>query len=154
MAVDITEKLAALLGKADTVKILVTTDEEGAPHAVVKDSLRLDEQHRLIYLELLESSRTNKNMVRSIWFNRAVAVAVAGANGESYQIKGKPVKAIVSGPLFRKYYQQIREQCDDADLAAVWVIEPENIIDQSFPVRRRQEEASHPYFKHLDRLAK
>lgn len=154
MAVEITEEIAALLGKAETVKILITTDEEGVPHAVVKNSLRLDERNQLIYLELLESSQTNKNMVRSIWFNRPISVAVVGANGESYQIKGKPTKAIVSGPLFRKYYAQTRELDGDSDLAAVWVIEPQKIIDQSFPVRRRQEEAGRPYFKHLDRLAK
>lgn len=154
MAVTINEELAVMLGEADTVKLLVTTDEKGAPHAVVKNSLRLDEDNHLIYFELLESSQTNKNMVRSIWFNRPITVAVVGANGGSYQIKGKPLKAIVSGHSFRKYYEQIREENGDADLAAVWVIEPQEIVDQSFPARRQQEEASRPYFKHLDRLAK
>lgn len=154
MAVSINEELAALLAEADTVKFLVTTDEQGAPHAVVKKSLQLDESNHLIYFELLESSHTNKNMVRSIWFNRPVTVAVAGANDRSYQIKGNPIKAIVSGPAFRRYYEQCREQYDDADLAAVWVIEPQEISNQSFTVRRQQEEASRPYFTHLDRLAK
>lgn len=154
MSVPVNNKLAALLGKADTVKLLVTTDEKGPPHAVVKNSLQLAEKNQLIYLELLESSQTNKNMVRSIWFNRPVTVAVVGTDGSSYQISSKPVKAIVSGPLFRKYYEQIREKLGDVDLAAVWVLEPQKIVDQSFPVRRRQEEASRPYFKHLDRLAK
>lgn len=154
MAVTITEELTAILGRADTVKVLVTTDEKGTPHAVIKESLQLDEENHLIYFELLESSHTNKNMVRSIWFNHSITVAVMGANGESYQIKGKPVKAIVSGRAFRKYYEQIREKNGDIDLAAVWVIEPQEIVDQSFTVRRKQEEASRPYFTHLDRLAK
>jgi hypothetical protein len=154
MAVTITEELTAILGRTDTVKVLVTTDEKGTPHAVVKESLQLDEENHLIYFELLESSHTNKNMVRSIWFNHSITVAVMGANGESYQIKGKPVKAIVSGRAFRKYYEQIREKNGDIDLAAVWVIEPQEIVDQRFTVRRKQEEASRPYFTHLDRLAK
>nr|WP_092067835.1 hypothetical protein [Dendrosporobacter quercicolus]NSL46803.1 hypothetical protein [Dendrosporobacter quercicolus DSM 1736]SDL64429.1 hypothetical protein SAMN04488502_101442 [Dendrosporobacter quercicolus] len=154
MAVLINEELAALLSKEDTVKLLVTTDEQGAPHAVVKKSLQLDEQNHFIYFELLESSHTNKNMVRSIWFNRPVTVAVAGANGGSYQIKGRPLKTIVSGPAFRKYYEQVRRENSEADLAAVWVIEPQEIVDQGFSVRRQQEEAKRPYFKHLDRLAK
>jgi len=154
MAVTIDEELAVILSKADTVKILVTTDEKGAPHAVVKDSLRLDEENHLIYLEFLESSHANKNMVRSIWFNHPITVAVVGTNGGSYQIKGKPLKSIVSGPVFRQYYERIREEKGDVDLAAVWVIEPVEIVDQSLLVRRHEEEASRPYFKHLDRLAK
>ncbi len=154
MAITINEELVAMLGKADTIKLLVTTDENGAPHAVVKNSLRLDEENHLIYLELLESSHTNKNMVRSIWFNRQITVAVVGANGGSFQIKGKPLKAIVSGPLFRKYYEQTQGENADFDLAAVWVIEPQEIADQSFSVRRQQEDTRRPYFKHLDRLAK
>lgn len=154
MAVIINEKLVTLLGKADTVKLLVTTDEKGVPHAVVKESLQLDDKGRIIYFELLESSHTNKNMVRSIWFNRPVTVAVAGAGGESYQVKGNTLKAIVSGPLFRKYYEQVADRNRDNSLATVWVIEPESIDDQSLPARRRQHEANRPYFKHLDRLAK
>jgi hypothetical protein len=154
MAISINEELAALLGKEDTVKLLVTTDEKGAPHAVVKESLQIDADNQLIYLELLESSQTNRNMVRSIWFNHPITVAVVGASGESFQIKGNPVKAIVSGLVFRKYYEQVREQNGDADLAAVWVIEPKEVVDQSFLVRRQQEAERRPYFKHLDRLAK
>jgi hypothetical protein len=155
MAVTINEELAALLSEEDTVKLLVTTDEKGAPHAVVKKSLQLNEEkNQLIYFELLESSHTNKNMVRSIWFDHPVAVAVVGADDSSYEIKGKPVKAIVSGPAFRKYYEQLRAKHGDVDLATVWVIEPQEIVNQSFPVRRQQEEETRPYFKHLDRLAK
>ena len=150
----VNEKLAAILTKPDTVKLLVTTDEQGAPHAVVKNSLHLDEENRLVYFELLESSQTNKNMVRSIWFNRPVSVAVLGASGESYQVKGRPLKAIVSGHVFRKYYQQVQAESRDHDLAAVWIIKPLEILEQTLSVRRQQEAETRPYFKHLDRLAK
>jgi len=154
MSVTINEKLALLLDKADTIKLLVTTNEQGIPHAVVKNSLRLAKDNHLIYLELLESSHTNSNMVRSIWFDHSITIAIVGTNGESYQIKGKPIKAIVNGHTFRKYYKELREEQGDVDLAAVWIIKPYEILDQSFPVRRCQEETNRPYFKHLDRLAK
>lgn len=154
MAITIGTELAGLLDQEDTVKLLVTTDEQGIPHAVVKKSLQLDsDTNRLLYLELLESSQTNKNMVRSIWFNRVITIAVIGTLGESYQIKGRPVKAIVSGHAFRKYYNLVREKKPEADLAAVWVIEPVEIIDERFSVRLQQETAAHPYFQHLDQLA-
>jgi len=41
-----------------------------------------------------------------------------------------------------------------ADLAAVWVIKPEQVLDQN-PARRREvEREKHPHFIHLDQLAK
>jgi hypothetical protein len=48
----------------------------------------------------------------------------------------------------------VRERLGDVDLATVWIIEPEEVTDQSFSARRREEEALHPTFTHLDRLAK
>jgi len=154
----VSEKLdsdvAGLLADPSTVKVLVTVGEDGTPHAVIKQSLHLDAEGNLVYLELLESSRTNRNMVRSIWYNRRVAILLKGKQGESYQIKGTPVKAIVSGPVFQQHYTRIRYQLGDVDLAAVWVIEPEAVIDESYAVRKAQEESLHPHWLHLDRLAK
>ena len=70
------------------------------------------------------------------------------------QIKGRPVKTHITGPLYQRHYQRVREKLGDVDLAAVWVIEPDEVIDQSFDVRRRREEALHPDFAHLDRLVR
>lgn len=154
MAVALAEEVVRLLSEKETIKVLATTDENGVPHAVVKQSLHLGEDGNLVYLELLESSQTNKNMVRSIWFKGRVAVILSGKDGLSYQIKGRPVKAVVAGPVFQKYYVDVRNRRGDVDLAAVWIIEPEVVIDQAYPARRRHEESARPYFRHLDRLAK
>ncbi|HBC94134.1 MAG TPA: hypothetical protein DCZ10_14860 [Pelotomaculum sp.] len=63
-------------------------------------------------------SQSIKNLSRywakQIWFQ--AQWRWWGANSGSYQIKGKPVKAIVSTPSFRKYYEQIWEKTGDADL--------------------------------------
>lgn len=152
--IQLDQEVIKLFSDPETIKILITVDEKGQPHAVVKQSLFIDENNNLVYLELLESSQTNKNLVESIWFNRKVAVTILKKRGQSYQIKGRPVKAAVSGALFRKHYTEIRQKLGDVDLAAVWIIEPEEVINKSFTARRKQEEISHPYFKHLDRLAK
>jgi len=154
LAITLEKEVAELLAEKNTVKILATTDDKGIPHAVVKQSLHLGEDGNLVYLELLESSQTNKNMVRSIWFKRQVAVALKGKDGLSYQIKGKPLKAIISGKVFQEHYSRIREKLGDVDLATVWIIEPEEVINESYPIRKAQEEARHPYFKHLDQIAK
>ncbi len=148
------QEIVNLINDPATVKVLVTVDRQGVPHAVVKDSFWINAAGQLLYLELLESSRTNKNMIASLWFEQKVTIVLLGNDGISYQIKGRPVKTHVSGPVFREQYVRIREKLGDTDLAAVWVIEPEEIINESYTARRREEEDRHPYFKHLDRLAK
>lgn len=154
MAVEISKQFSELLKQEDTVKVLVTVTGQGQVHAVVKNSLQVYEANKLCYLELLESAQSNKNMVRSLWFNQDVTIAIAGAGGESYQVKARPVKSVVSGHLFREFYSRIRAELGDVDLAAIWILEPQEIVEQTFSVRRQQEEANRPYFKHLDRLIK
>jgi len=154
MAAHLSKEIIDLFADAESTKVLATPDEHGVPHVVVKQSLQVGDDGNLLYLELLESSRTNKNLVRSIWFDRKVSVAVTGKGGESYQIKGRPVKTHITGPVFQRHYQAIRERLGDVDLAAVWVIEPEEIIDETFVIRKAEEEREHPLFTHLDRLAR
>lgn len=154
MAIQLDIALVQLINNPETVKVLATVDEKGAPHVVFKSSLWANDRNQLLYLEFLESSRTNKNMVRSIWFNHTISVTVLGTDGTAYQIKGKPVKSVVAGTQFREHYVRIQKELGDVDLAAVWIIEPETVTNQTLATRRQHEEAARPYFKHLDRLAK
>lgn len=153
MTVKLAKEVVKLLEDESTLKILTTVDQDGIPHAVLKQSLYITEGGNLAYLELLETSKTNKNMVNAIWFNRTVAILLSGKNNVSYQVKGIPVKAHISGPVFEKHYVYVREKFPDGDLAAVWIIEPYEVINQSYVVRKTAEEEQHPAIKHLDRLA-
>lgn len=154
MALQLSQELIDLIEDPATRKVLATVDEDGIPHVVVKQSLHVGGDGRLHYLELLESSRTNRNLVRSLWFDRPVAIAVQGSDGRSFQIKGIPVKTHITGPLFQQHYVAVRQRLGDVDLAAVWVIEPQEVIDETFAIRQAREEAARPFFRHLDRLAK
>ncbi|WP_306532600.1 hypothetical protein [Geobacter sp.] len=154
MAAHLSKEIIDLFADTESTKVLATLDEYGVPHVVVKQSLHVGDDGNLLYLELLESSRTNKNLVRSIWFDRKVSVAVTGRGGQSYLIKGRPVKTHITGPVFQQHYQAIRERLGDVDLAAVWVIEPEEILDETFVARKVEEELKHPLFTHLDRLVR
>lgn len=145
------EEVIRLLNDEDTVKVLATVDADGSPHAVVKQSLSVGDDSTIVYLELLESSRTNKNLVRALWFGGRVSVALRNGTA-SYQIKGRPLRTHVAGPVFQREYVRIREKLGDVDLAAVWVIEPAEAIDQSWLTRKQQEDAAHPHFVHLDRI--
>lgn len=154
MAVQLSQELINLVEDRETTKVLATVDEAGVPHMVVEQSLHVGKDGNLHYLELLESSRTNRNLVSSIWFDRPVSIVVQGKSGRAFQIKGKPVKALITGSLFQQHYIAVRERLGDVDLAAIWVIEPQEVTDETFSTRQAKQETQRPFFRHLDRLAK
>jgi hypothetical protein len=154
MPAELPRELVELFYAPGTVKVLATVDEKGAPSAQVDPLLTLDPDGNVLYLERFESSRTNRNLVRSIWFNRTVAVTLTGYDGRSYEIRGRAVRAHVSGPLFQIQYAALRRQFGDVDLATVWIIEPQEFSDESWAARQRHEEEKHPSFVHLDRLVR
>ncbi len=154
MATTLNKEIIALLSSDDSTKVLATVNERGFPHAAAKPFIRVDDDGNLLYLELVESSRTQKNLVRSIWFDQKVSISVSDRDGQSWQIKGKPVKTLVTGPTFLHHYRDVRRRLGDVDLSAVWIIEPEEIINENVFVRHAEEEQAHPLFRHLDRLVK
>jgi hypothetical protein len=154
MAVKLEKEILELLESKESVKALATLGSEGEPYVIFSDLIYPYEDGRIIYLELLESSNTNNNLVRSIWFNKGLSLNIKAKDGRSHQIKGKVAKSIVAGKVFKKYYKDVREKLGDVDLSAVWVIEPEGVTNETFKDRKLYEETRHPFFKHLDRIAK
>ena len=153
MTIVLDSAVRELLGDPATVKILATVDEEGVPHVVAKGSLRLGEDGNLLHLELLERSRTNRNLVHSLWLDRLVSILLVGSGGRSYQILGLPRRVHVSGPVYQTHYQAVREKLGDVDLAGVWIIEPRKVIDQAWRTRLAAEEGLGQGLLHLDRIA-
>ncbi len=146
-------QIAALLEDAATVATIATLDENGAPRTVPSPFLRQDAAGRLVHLELLETSTTHRNLLRSIWFDKPVSVTLSGRNGTVLVVTGRPHKAHVSGPLFSSHYREVRSKLGDVDLAAVWLIEPEQLSDETYVSCKAREEKLHPFHLHLDRLA-
>jgi hypothetical protein len=141
-----------LINDRSVTKVIATLDEHGAPYAVISEFLQLGENGQLVHLELLEKSASNRNLLRSLWFEKKISVTLYAASGESYVIAGRPVKAHISGPVFRHYYQQVRSAIADGDLSTVWLIEPEEVVDETYTTRKQQEEEQFPFTVHLDRL--
>jgi hypothetical protein len=154
MPIELPRELVELFYAPGTVKVLSTVDETDTPSARVDPLLALDPDGNVLYLERFESSRTNRNLVRSIWFNRPVAVTLSSHDGRSYEIRGLAVRSHVSGPVFQDHYAALRRQLGDVDLAAAWIIEPLEVSDESHAARQRHEEKKHPSFVHLDRLVR
>jgi hypothetical protein len=145
--------LKELLSDTATTATIATLDESGAPHAVPSPFLRQDADGRFVHLELLETSTTHRNLLRSIWFDRPVTISLSGADGRVLIVKGSVHKVHVSGTLFSSYYREVREKLGDVDLAGVWLIDTLKVIDETYALRKAREEELHPFFKHLDRLA-
>jgi hypothetical protein len=106
-----------------------------------------------VHLELLETSSSHRNLLHSIWFEQPVSVTLNGRDNRVLVLTGRPYKAHVSGRLFSDYYREVRSCLVDADLAAVWLIEVLQIRDETYLIRKEQEERLHPFHLHLDRLA-
>ncbi|CAH2603276.1 conserved protein of unknown function [Rhodovastum atsumiense] len=145
--------LHALIADPATVKVLVTTDAEATPHAAVTDFLALADDGSILCFEPLESSRSNRNLVRAIWFDRKVAIALAAPDGRRFELTGRPLRSLIAGPVFQCHYEAFTAAHPGADLAAVWVIAIDSVTDLDFDRARRQEEATHFFFRHLDRIA-
>lgn len=152
MAIAWEHKVIELINNRESIKVLATLDENGAPHTAVKQSLHINQEGQIVYLELLESSRTFKNITRSLWHDQYVSITVNG-DDTSYIIKGKPVRIHICGSLFEQHYTSVRERLGDVDLAAVCIIEPDEVGNQTYRERLEQQEERNPFFKHLDRLA-
>lgn len=146
------QEVIELLRRRDTVKAVATVDDAGVPHLVYKGFADVDEEGRLVLLELLETSATNSNLVHSLWFGRQVSFSLLGAQGQSFEISGRPYRCIVSGAVFERYYKQVRAALPDSDLAAVWLVDPVRVKNIGYAARRAEEEAAHPLIRHLDRL--
>ena len=143
----------ALIDHEATIKVLATVDASGAPDAVEAPTLHYGGSGAIHLLEFLETSAVSRNLTHAIWYSGSVSIALCGQDGRRVQIKGRPVKVHITGVLFQRHYIHARERFGDVDLAGVWVIEPDEVIDERFEHVRSQEDAAHPDFIHLDRIA-
>ena len=153
MAMELPREFVNLLRRRGVHKVLTTIGDDGFPHAALKQTLQVDSAGRLFYLELMESSVTNRNMVASLWFHRPVSILVSGTGGVSWELQGRPLRTLIAGPEFKKHYRLAHHRYGAMGLAAVWIIEPLALRDQSRTRRLLEEREAHPFFVHLDRLA-
>lgn len=149
----IQEELKAAINSTTTLKSVTAVLKSGVPHTVYKGSLHVDEDGNLSFYDLLESSRINEALVYSIWFDKYITVNILTEDKKSYEIVGKPKKSITQGQLFEQVYKELKTK-RDADLNAIWVIEPVEIREETFLVRKKQQEEEFPFLKHLDRAVK
>lgn len=152
MGIKLDKEIVKMIDNPDSIKILATVDKNGEPHVVVKESIKVNEDGFIEYLDYIESSQTNKNMVHSIWFGKRVAINIFSGD-KSFQIKGIPYRALIHGHEFEERYRIAKEQ-KGVDLSTVWWIEPVEIKNQTLNTRIRIEKEEHPILGHLDWITK
>jgi monomeric isocitrate dehydrogenase len=146
-------EILKLLNDERNIKVLINIDDDGLAYPAVKDSLR-NEDEDIVYTEFLESSNTNRFLTKALWFDKKVSILLLTYDKRSFKIVAQPIKAIVSGKVFQKYYEEVQEKFKDLDLSTVWVFKPLEITEQTLRKRVDEETRARPYFLHLDRLAK
>ena len=154
MAIKLSKDVIDLINKKGSVKILATIDEQGIAQADEKEYLEVTKDGYIRYLELLETARSYKNFTRSLWFNQKISITIIGENKESYKIIGKPDRIYVSGDVYEEQYKWIRNDLGDVDLAAICIVEPEEIYDVTLSRNILTQDIEYPIFKHLDRILK
>ncbi|MDR2053948.1 MAG: hypothetical protein LBP80_11095 [Treponema sp.] len=143
------EEIKILLRDPGTIKILATVNDQGVPHAVRKETVEAGDGESLMLPERFESSRTNSNLVHSLWFGRRAALTLLAEDGRAFEILAAPVQCHITGPLFERYYRRMNSL-----MAALWILRPEEARNETPRFRQAEEEAAHPLFLHPDRIAK
>ncbi len=153
MSVNHFERLKHIIGKPGTFAVLSTVNGDGSPQTSLLESAHLNDSGAFEFLELIESSRSYRNLTASLWFSKPVSLLVSTTEGERYLIKGIPNRITVCGSYFEERYREIRAIRGDVELAAICSIYPLEIEDDSFAVAFARQEAERPFYKHLDRIA-
>jgi hypothetical protein len=144
--------LVNLVADRTATKTIATTGTDETPSIALSPWLETTEDGYFVHPELHLASPSSQNLIHSLWFNRKVAISIA-AETQQWHITGIPIKAHVCGSVFRRFYELIRSQWGDVDLAAVYLIKPVEIRLDSILVRQASEDALHPFYRHLDRQA-
>jgi hypothetical protein len=135
------------------IKVLVTLDENGAPHPVCKGSLRYNGESVESW-EILESSETNRNLTRAIWFDKPIAILLILPDRKAYKFSVRASRNIIAGKAFTRAYEAAQERFKGRGIAGVWQYEVISVKEETASVRIDEEKTARPYFTHLDQLAK
>lgn len=155
MANVISEELKNIIADEDTLKVVSTIGKNGVPHVVYKGSLHVNEDGNIEYYELLESAKDNQNFIYSLWFDKKIAINILSKEKKSFEIIGKPVRSITSGKKFLDTYAALKEtRGNSSDLGAIQIIQVEEIREETYTVRKKEDEEAYPILKHIDRLVK
>ena len=147
----ISQALKELIADKETLKIVSNQNADGIINSTPKGSLEVTGENELTYVEILESSRSYKNSVYSIWFDKPVSVLIIGKNRETWLLQGKIQRILTCGSAFEEYYRCYKKR--DFDIAAAVRIDVTEIRELKLSDLIAKQKEEHPFFSHYDSLS-
>jgi len=148
---ELLKQVQDIVADSGSLKIVSTLNENGTIHSAPKGTLKVNASWQLEYIEVLESSSSYKNVVRSLWFDKKVTVLVIGTDKRSYEIIGNIKRILTAGRHFEDAYKAFLEKRGHG-IAAVIQIDVESITDLDISKGIERQEREHFFFTHLDRF--
>ncbi len=144
MGFKLPDEVVEILNDPESIKVVATKDEEGIPHVVFKGFVGALDSETIAFAELIEDSRTMKNILRLLNLDeekKLIAINVFNPKkGVSYQIKGEPYQLEMDWPPWDMFLEMIWKWDKDADPVGVWLIKPKEFLEETYEVRKREEE--------------
>jgi hypothetical protein len=110
-----------------SVKVLATQSSNGMLHTVPLGSLTAPTPGTIVFAKIL-AKETHENLEAALKKGSHVS-ALAVKGGAAYQARCKVKTFVTSGPMFEQMEKKLKER--NMTAAGVWVLEPEELIDQS-----------------------
>ena len=149
---EINEELRRLIEDRESIKVVSSINREGIINSAPKGSLEISGKDELTYVEILESSKSYRNIVYSIWFDKKISILIVGKDRESYQIQGSVKKILTCGTEYEEYYRKY-QGARGFDIAAVVKIKIEDINDLNLVKGIEKQKKEHPFFSHYDSIS-
>jgi len=131
--VELSTEIIEAVGDPTTQRVLTTTCRDGAPHATFANWLVAPDANTLAYLEPFELSRTSANLLRHLWEEKTVSIAILNTQRRVHcEIRGTPRRVVSEGPLWHRLLGEVWNETPDANPAGLWLITPEEVCDQSY----------------------
>ncbi|MFR6513521.1 MAG: hypothetical protein ACLUP8_05755 [Ruminococcus sp.] len=146
------DKFKEELLEKNNIKIVSTISENGYPSIAFRNCLFANLEDEIILLEPVETSVNNRNLTYSIWFNKKVLIALWNFEGYGLLAYATIKRVIISGKEFEKYYELYLNDYRGTDLAAVWVMAVDNIVETGEKIEILQEQNRYSGIGHLDRF--
>jgi hypothetical protein len=147
------EAFRDVLQDSATRAVVATVDERGVPHVEEKQVVHINDEGSIVLPEEGEYSRTNLNLVHSLWFGGKAVLHLLGRQRQ-FEVVLRPHKVHISGPLFEEYYRRALEQPHNHGLSGVWILHPESITEETAETREKRDNEGRLPLVHLDRIAK
>ena len=77
-------------------------------------------------------------------------IAILCKNEANLLIKASPVRAVVAGKDFEKYYCEYLGKYNKLDLAAAWIMKIDKIVEAGEEIDILNEKRNYPFIGHLD----